>query len=173
MKEIITERLVLKPLCAEHLLSTHEYASDPETCRFMVYLPNASEEETMVFLREAESESHKEYPSYYEMGIFCGGVHIGAVSLYLSDDRTVGELGWILNKKYHGHGYACEAARAMIDRASDELGIKHFRAHCDTENIPSRRVMEKLGMTLREEHGGRKNRLSDEERREYLFELIL
>ena len=51
------------------------------------------------------------------------------------------------------------------------LGIKHFIAHCDTENAPSRRVMEKLGMTLKDEYGGRKNKLSEEERREYLFRL--
>ena len=69
-------------------------------------------------------------------------------------------------------GYASEAAAALLSFAEKELGIKHFTAHCDTENTASRRVMEKLGMKLSDEHGGRKNRLSDEERREYLFEYI-
>jgi RimJ/RimL family protein N-acetyltransferase len=57
--------------------------------------------------------------------------------------------------------------------AVEELGIKRFIATCDTENEPSRRVMERLGMTLKEERGGRRNKLSPEERREYLYGIEL
>ncbi|MBQ5310652.1 MAG: GNAT family N-acetyltransferase [Oscillospiraceae bacterium] len=173
MKEILSERLVLRPMCTDYLMTTHEYASDKETCRYMVYFPNDSIEDTMYYLTDAEAEFTKERPSYYEMAVFCGDIHIGAVSLYLVEERTRAELGWTLNKKYHGHGYATEAAGALIGFAAEELGIKTFIAHCDTENTASRRVMEKLGMKLVSEHGGRKNKLSDEERREYMFEMHL
>lgn len=50
-------------------------------------------------------------------------------------------------------------------------GPSRFIAHCDSENTASRRVMEKLGMSLREISHGRKNRSSDEERDECLYEL--
>ncbi len=173
MKNIITERLILKPMCTAYLYSTHEYASDAGNSKFMVYLPNDSIEETREFIERAEAEFRKESPAFYEMAVFYKDTHIGAVSLYLDDNRSFCECGWTLNRKYHGHGFAVEAAKAMLLFARDELGIRHFIAHCDTENIPSRRVMEKLGMTLSEEHGGRKNRSSDEERREYLYELEL
>ena len=173
MKHIITERLVLKPMCMEYLYSTHEYASDAGNSKFMVYLPYDSIEETRGFIERAEAEFRKETPSFYEMAVFYTDAHIGAVSLYLDDSGTSCECGWTLNRKYHGHGFASEAANAMLLFARDELGIRHFTAHCDTENIPSRRVMEKLGMTLSEEHVGRRNRSSDEERREYLYTLKL
>lgn len=173
MREIRTERLVLKPMCREYLDSTHEYASDAENCRFMVFLPNNSIEETMGYLENAEKEFAKAAPSVYEMAIFCGGIHIGAVSLYMSEDRTEGEFGWTLNRKYHGKGYATEAAGGLMKFAVEELGIKRFIATCDTENEPSRRVMERLGMTLKEERGGRRNKLSPEERREYLYGIEL
>lgn len=173
MIEINTERLVLRPMCREYLETTHEYASDKETCRFMVYFPSDSIEETLYYLTDAEAEFAKERPSYYEMAVFCGDTHIGAVSLYLDKDMTKGELGWTMNKKYHGHGYATEAARALVGYASEELGIRHFIAHCDAENIPSAKVMEKLGMRLVGEYGGRKNKLSDEDRRERMYELVL
>ena len=173
MTEIKTERLVLKPMCREYLDTTHEYASDRENCRYMVFLPNDSIEDTLGYLEGAEREFAKAEPSFYEMAVFRGGEHIGAVSLYLNEDMTEGEFGWTLNRKYHGNGYAAEAARGLMEFAEKTLGIKRFIATCDTENTPSRRVMEKLGMKLREERGGRRNKISPEERREYLFELCL
>lgn len=173
MKTITTERLVLKPMCTEYLISTHAYAADRENSKFMAYLPNDNIEETLEYLESAEAEFQKDSPEFYEMAVFYGDVHIGAVSLYLDESRTTCEFGWMLHRNYHGKGFATEAALAMLKYARDELGIRHFIATCDTENIPSRRVMEKLGMTLSEERGGRKNKLSDEERREYLYELCL
>ena len=46
-------------------------------------------------------------------------------------------------------------------------------AHCDAENRASQGVMRRLGMTLVDDAGTRKNRGSDELRREYLFELSI
>ena len=171
MKELSTERLILRPMCTEYLYSAHEYASDRETCKYMMFLPNDSLEETLGFIKDAENEMSEPEPEYYEMAVFLGDEHIGAVSLYLNDTGTSAELGWIINRRYQGRGFAPEAASALLGFAVNGLGIKHFTAHCDTENIASRRVTEKLGMKLIDESGGRKNRLSDEERREYLFEL--
>lgn len=64
-----------------------------------------------------------------------------------------------------------QAAKALIGYARTELGFCHFTAHCDSENIASYRVMEKLGMKRAGSYGGRKNRLSDEERMEYLYRM--
>ena len=70
-------------------------------------------------------------------------------------------------------GYAVEAARALIGWARDALHIRHFIAHCDADNLASQAVMRKLGMTLTDTSGTRKNRGSDELRREYLYELTI
>ena len=53
---IQTDRLVLRPLCVDDLETTHRYASDRENARYMMFLPNDSEEETLDFLREAQEE---------------------------------------------------------------------------------------------------------------------
>ena len=158
--EIKTERLILRPICTDDLETTHTYASDRENCRFMASLPKISEDETLDFLRCAEKEWEKTVPEYYEFAVIYEGRHIGGVSLFPDDIRTSAELGWIIHPGYHRRGFAYEAAQALIGYASEELGIRHFYAHCDTENTASGRLMEKLGMTLAEEHGGRKNRKS-------------
>ena len=99
-----------------------------------------------------------------------GERHIGSVSVCLEENGTVWELGWILSREFHGKGYAAEAARGLMEYCRVS-GPSRFIAHCDSENTASRRVMEKLGMSLREISHGRKNRSSDEERDECLYEL--
>jgi len=171
--KITTERLILEPLSLKHLETTHRFGSDPGNTRYMMFLPFENIEETEQFITEAAEEMKKPQPAFYRMAVIHDGTHIGTVNLYLNEERTSAEFGWIIDKRFHGQGFATEAASAFLDYAVNTLGIRSFSAHCDTENTSSRRVMEKLGMDLKSEHGGRKNRLSDEERREYLFELTI
>lgn len=172
MITINTERLILKPLGIQYLETVHEYASDIENARYMVYLPNKTIEETIDFLKGVDNEWMSDTPSFYEFAIIYGNRQIGAVSIYLEDNLS-GELGWIINKKYWKQGIAYEAAAALLDFSIKELKIKHFIAHCDAENIASYKVMEKLGMSRTDTHGGRKNKASDEERTEYRYELYI
>lgn len=169
--EIKTPRLALRPMAMGYLATVHAYASDPDTTRFMMFLPNETLEETAQFIREAEAEWQKDAPAYYEFAVLLDGAHIGAISVYSTDEPGEGELGWIFDKAYWGNGYATEAARALIDYASHHLGFTRFIAHCDAENRGSSRVMEKLGMRYTGSAGGRKNRSSDEERTELTYEL--
>ena len=91
--KIKTERLTLVPMGMEFLETTHEYATDAENTRFMTMLPNESIEETISFLKGTEAEWKKEAPSFYEFAILLDGKHIGAISIYLNEDRSVGEFG--------------------------------------------------------------------------------
>ena len=167
---IRTERLVLKPNGPENLESTFAYTGDPETTRWMVYLPHETIEETKDFLQKAAREWRKTQPGYYEFAVWKDGIHIGAVSLYLYDEGRTGELGWIFNKAYQHQGFALEAAQALKAYAEKTLHIHNFRAHCDAENTASCRIMERLGMHKVSTHGGRHNKQSAEERMEYMYE---
>ena len=169
--EIRTKRLVLKPMSMEYLHTVHAYASDPENTRFMTRLPNEALEETERFIRGAEAAWGMDPPAFCEFVVLLGDAHIGAASVYPSERSGEAEVGWIINKAYWGRGYAAEAARAAMDYAASRLGIRRFIAHCDAENDASRRVMEKLGMRFVSREGGRKNRSSDEERMELLYDL--
>ncbi len=171
--ELKSERLLLRPLGMQYLESVHEYASDLENTKYMVYLPNAALEETVDFLQNLEKEWKKEQPDFYEFAIIYEEQQVGAVSLYLENNFNTGELGWILHKKYWNKGIISEAAALLIEFAKRERKLFHFIAHCDTENVGSYRVMEKLGMKRTAEYGGRKNKASEEERREYRYELFL
>ena len=169
--QLKTERLTLEPLGTKHLRTTHEYASDPELTRLMVFLPVNDLAETERYLKKCELESAKERPQFYEMAVLLDGRHIGSVSAYLEENGTAWELGWIMARCAHGHGYAFESARALMQYCREVSGIRRFIAHCDSENAASQGVMKKLGLHFVEEHSGRKNRGSDEIRSEMLFEM--
>lgn len=101
-------------MCMDYLESTHEYASDPENTRYMTFLPNDNINQTMEYIKGAEEEFRKTNPSFYEMAVLWNNTHIGAVSLYLDKTGKEAEFGWMINKKYHGRGFATEAAKALM-----------------------------------------------------------
>ena len=64
-------------------------------------------------------------------------------------------MGFCLDDAAWGHGYATEAARALLQWAFDTLEMNRVQAETDTRNTASARVLEKLGFvregTLRED----------------------
>jgi len=57
-------------------------------------------------------------------------------------------LFWAIDPEHQRHGYATEAARAMIEHAFGELGLKRIIATTEYDNHASQAVMRKLGMRL-------------------------
>lgn len=151
---IATERLLLRPIAETDLTTAHRYASDKELTRYMLNLPNDTEEETLKFITDAVAEWNKAQPEYYEYAVTLDGYQIGGVCLYLTEDRKQGELGWVLNPDYHGKGYAFEAAKAMVGLA-EHLGLQAVFARCDSRNKPSEALMKRLGLTLESDNGTR------------------
>ena len=169
---ITTERLAIEPISLKYLESTYAYSSDLENTRYMMFLPCDSIEDREAYIREAEAEWQSDAPHFLEFAILLGEAHIGGITLYLTEPG-VAELGWILDKHHWGKGYAGEAVRAVMDYGRRVRGITRFFAQCDSENAASQRLMERLGMTYVGCTGGRKNRSSDEERKELTYEIYI
>ncbi len=164
-----TNRLIFRPMHTLDFEAVHAYASDIENSQYMIYLPNKTEEETKAFLTLVTTQWQKECPSLYEFAIILNGKLIGGVSVSMNDQRTEGELGWILNKEYWGKGYATEAAMAIKDFAINELKATVLVAHCDYRNAASCRVIEKIGFTLVSDHGERQYVKTGQIARELVF----
>ena len=169
--EIKTDRLILRPLGLKYLETTIQYAMDYENTKYMCRMPKETVDETKDFLIDIDAEWKKKTPDFYEFAIIFNDTHVGAVSIYVEND--LGELGWIINKKYWKNRFAYEAATALIQYADTKLGVKHFIAHCDAENVASYKIMEKIGMVRTCECGERKNRSSENTSLEYQYELFM
>jgi RimJ/RimL family protein N-acetyltransferase len=84
------------------------------------------------------------------------GAFIGWCSLTRwNPDYRSASMGYCLDDAAWGHGYATEAARALLQWAFDTLEMNRVQAETDTRNAASARVLEKLGFvregTLRED----------------------
>ncbi|MDL2234093.1 GNAT family N-acetyltransferase [Ruminococcaceae bacterium OttesenSCG-928-L11] len=141
---MVTERLILRRFFPEDWRDMYEYLSDSEVVRYEPY---------EVF---SEKDCKKEARVRSRSGDFW------AVCLK-SDDKLIGnmymakgdfdtwELGYVFNRAYHGHGYATEAARALISYVFAAKQAHRVIAHCTPLNERSWRLMERLGMR-RESH---------------------
>ncbi len=56
------------------------------------------------------------------------------------------DIGWRLAKPFWGKGYATEGAKRCLEYAFETLHLKKIYAVASTINLPSIRVMEKIGM---------------------------
>ena len=81
------------------------------------------------------------------------GDFIGTIGLQTMRDvvpnlpQPAVEIGWRLVQSAQGKGFATEGARAIVDFAFNQLSLNEVVAITALPNQPSRRVMEKLGMT--------------------------
>jgi len=74
------------------------------------------------------------------------GSFLGFTGLAQPDFRPEREIGWRLARSSWGHGYATEAARAVLDFAFTELDLPEVVSFTTVGNVRSRAVMERIGM---------------------------
>ncbi|MEU4622273.1 GNAT family N-acetyltransferase [Actinoplanes sp. NPDC023801] len=142
MTELTTARLCLRPFRAGDAPAVHAYAGDPEVVRYMDWGPNTVAD-TEQFVAEAMSPADGVHPFAVEHA----GRLIGAVELRVTSRvHSRAEFGYVLARPAWGHGYAGEAAAAVLGFAFDRLALHRVAATCDPANTGSRRVLEKIGL---------------------------
>lgn len=145
MKALETERLILRKFTMDDFSAVHSYGSTPENIVYMAWGPNTAEQ-TQAFLKMAISKAEENPCTNYQYAAVLKepGNLIGSCNLALSGDE--GEIGWIVRLNDWKQGYGTEMGKALLKLGFDELRLHRILAHCDTENIGSYRVMEKIGM---------------------------
>jgi RimJ/RimL family protein N-acetyltransferase len=148
---INTERLSLRPLTVGDTDSLLSYRSLPEVCRYVPFDPMDSD---VIAERLRGPWSRTEILAEGEMLTLAAelpsaGRVIGDILLaFHSELHRGGEIGWVFDPIYAGHGYATEAAHAVMHLAFDGLGLHRITARMDARNPASARVAERLGMRL-------------------------
>jgi RimJ/RimL family protein N-acetyltransferase len=145
---IVTPRLCLREFRATDEADIHAYASDPEVARFMSWGPNTPPETRAVLDSWLAEQRHWPRSSVtLAIELTAERRLIGGIRLDERDalHRTA-DFGYTLTRAYWGRGLATEAARALLDTDFRSLGLHRAWETCDTRNIASRRVLEKLGL---------------------------
>ena len=74
------------------------------------------------------------------------------VTMQFINKKIRPEIGYHFNINYHNQGYATEAAQAVKEYIFANTTFKELYTYTTKENLPSRRVAEKNGMTFVEEY---------------------
>lgn len=65
-------------------------------------------------------------------------------------DRLVADVAWVIGVEHQGHGYASEAAEALVGWLFD-CGVDEVVAHIHPDHTASSRVASKIGLEPTEE----------------------
>jgi RimJ/RimL family protein N-acetyltransferase len=150
--ELITPRLRLRPFTAADQEAIHAVYSDPEVMRYVGHGAHRSMAETERALRMYGDILAAHGYSFVAVVEREGGALVGDAGLTPLGGRGPDvELGYTVARSAWGCGYATEVGRALVEHAFTTLGVPRVVAQVEPANAASRHVLEKLGMTPREE----------------------
>lgn len=147
-----TERLFLRAFTPDDLEHLVELDSDPAVMRYLnggVPTPRKVIEREVLPRFIASSQMGDGY------GVWAAieratGTFVGWFGFRPVEDGEPGDvsLGYRLRRAVWGRGYATEGARELIRQGFTALGARRVIATTYQDNLASRRVMEKSGLTL-------------------------
>lgn len=146
---LTTERLLVRPATPADAPDVWRYRRLPEVSRWL----------TAASADEAEFAALFVQPDRLGVTLVVerAGAVVGDLMLRVEDGwgqtevvaqarRTQAEIGWAFDPAAQGTGLATEAVRRLVDACFSDLGLRRVTAVCFADNVPSWRLMERLGM---------------------------
>jgi ribosomal-protein-alanine N-acetyltransferase len=144
-----TERLILRRWKDSDREPFARMSADASVMQFFPGVLTREESDAFIERNEDHFENHG-------FGLFAtelkdGGDFIGFIGLHVATFQAhftpCVEIGWRLASQYWNQGLATEGAREVIRFAFERLHLDRLVSFTAPENVASRRLMEKLGMT--------------------------
>ena len=145
-----TPRLILRDFVTEDWQRVLEYQSDPLYLRYYDWTertPEAVREFVGWFLKHQEQQPRIKFQlavvlKTNDQLIGNCGIRMEKAGAFQAD------IGYELDPKHWNHGYATEAAHAVVDFGFTTFGLHRVWSWCVADNIASAHVLDKLGMRL-------------------------
>jgi ribosomal-protein-alanine N-acetyltransferase len=148
---LATERLRLRPLSVDDAAFVLRLVNEPE---FLAHigdkglrdLPGARR-----FLRQGPW-TRQELAGHGMLAVepLAGGEPLGVCGLLHRPALDLSDVGFAFLAAHRGRGYATEAAREVVRYGREQLGLERVHGLVSPANAASIRVLEKLGLRLRE-----------------------
>jgi ribosomal-protein-alanine N-acetyltransferase len=156
--KIETSRLYLRPYEEADLRDALAVLGDRQTMSF--YPQVYSEEQVAAMIRQS-IETHRRH-GYGRFAVIenVSGDFIGdcGITIQNIDGKEEYEVGYRIDKSRWGRGYAHEAATAVVRYGFVVLALKRLCSYMASDHHQSRRIAEKLGMTLEKQYRNPRNR---------------
>ena len=142
--QLITQRLVLRPVEANDKQAILAYRSDAETNKYQGWIPKTIDD-VETFFGKLSTEFNVP-DTWFQLAVLDKNSNelIGDIGIHFIDEQQV-EIGYTIAKQHQGVGFATEAALAVIDYLFGELKKHRISASIDPANIASVALLEKLG----------------------------
>jgi ribosomal-protein-alanine N-acetyltransferase len=151
MPTLTTARLLLRPFRDEDIDRLATLMADKDFMRFSLGV--FAREKTAEFLNKVIARDRQNLPSQFAVIFRADERLIGYCGFFaqIVDGIEELEIGYRMDRAYWNRGLATEAARAVRDYAFNELRLSRVMSLIHPENVASRRVAEKNGMTVEKE----------------------
>ncbi len=145
MPLIETERLQLREMIADDAAFALELLNEP------AFLHNIGDrgvrtlEDALHYIETGPRANYARHGfGHYVVVLKDSGDAVGICGLRTRDGLEEPDLGYALLQRHWSRGYACEAAKGVLEY-SRRLGLTQVLAICAPTNMPSIKLLEKLG----------------------------
>ncbi len=146
--EIQTERLILREFELEDWRAVYAYQNDPRYLEFYEW-EHRTEQDAKAFVQMFMQQQGEAPRTKFQLAIVLPETNkvIGNVGLRKRSVKTYqADMGYEVDPRYWGTGYATEAAEAILKFGFEQLRLHRIWAQAIASNANSIRVLEKLGM---------------------------
>ena len=141
------EGVVLRRLTATDLADFQSYRHDPELGRYQGWVAT-SDKDALDFLQHMNQAALLQPGTWCQIGIAdANDLHlIGDIGLILARDCRQAEIGFTLRHQSQGRGLATAAVKEAIALVFESTSAEKVVGIADTRNLPSIRLLERVGM---------------------------
>jgi ribosomal-protein-alanine N-acetyltransferase len=150
-----TERLELQPLSALAAAALPENRAEASRHLGVQLAPEWPHSDLVGVLRRqaAASEKTERFGIWVMIERESDSV-VGDIGFHGPPDAGTIEIGYSVIPDRRRHGYATEAANALVEWALAQEGVHAIVAGCDPDNVPSIRTLERIGFRRSGEANG-------------------
>jgi len=154
MQNLLTARLLLRPLTLADAAGMFKLDTDPAVHRYLGGIGGprptslADSEATIRFI-QAQYTAHgigRWAVALRATGEFMGWAGLKLVAGPVNSQHDFYDIGYRFIPRYWGQGYGYEAARAWLDYGFATLALPRICAYADENNAGSRRILAKIGL---------------------------
>ena len=143
-----TERLILDTWQPSDWTAFRPIATDADVMRYITGGVPWSDEQVQSFVdRQVQIYTQRKF-CRWKLLEKPGGERVGFCGVGFWRDSPDAEIGWWLARRCWGRGLATEAARVALRDIFERVRLERIISITRTDNIASRRIMEKLGLTF-------------------------
>lgn len=148
MIRLETERLVIRPYEEKDLADLHKLLSDKKNMYFLDDITTNTLEETHENLKEATKLNQSGKARRLAVTLKEDNRFVGGIGYDTTAETPVGKvvhLGYFILPEFQGQGYTTEAARKVLNFAFMQDNCVRVTTGCYSDNIPTQKVMQKVG----------------------------